>query len=117
MNLEHLFRPQDLGNLCLVNQQLKLEATEAFFTVCSFEVTILTSVESADFIGRFVNWGQPPPQLIPGVGPAVGFLYTLQDFRERVARAQLLSPSGRSLSWGNNSTMRMSVSAFGFVFV
>jgi hypothetical protein len=111
MNLENLNRPRDLGNLCLVNRQLKFEATEAFFTACSFEVTVLTSVECADFMFRVISWGQQAP---PGAPP---FLYTLEQFRARVRHAQMLSPVGRSLSWGMNSTTRMSVSAFGFMFV
>ena len=111
MNLEDLGRPRDLGSLCLVNQQLKAEATEAFFRVSSFEVEVLTSIEDAFVLHQYINWGQPPQVLAP---PPLPWM-TLQAFRARVARAQLLRPSRRSQSWGNNGVVRMSVFTLDFV--
>lgn len=101
MDLEDLLRPRDLGSLCLVNRQLKAEATEAFFTVSSFEVTILTAMQDIFLWYRQVNFGQHA-----SFGP---FLWTLQEYRRRVARAQPLLPSRASQSWGAASYTRMSV--------
>lgn len=102
MDLEDLRRPRDLGSLCLVNRQLKVEATEAFFTVSSFEVTILTAMQDIYLFYYGVNWGQHV-----SLGP---FLWTFQEYRRRVARAQPLLPSRASLSWGIASFFRLSVS-------
>lgn len=101
-NLENHLRPWDLGNLCLVNSQFKAEATEAYFTVGTFEVTILTAMQDVEVLHQMVDWGQPLP---PG-NPAV---YTLREWRQTVRRAQLLWPSRRSRSWGAASYFRMSV--------
>lgn len=98
MDLEDLLRPPDLGSLCLVSRQLKAEATEAFFRASSFEVTVLTAMQEAQFWRTRVNWGQPSPAL---------FLYTIQEFRRRIARAQPLLPSRRSPSWGMATYYRM----------
>lgn len=110
MELEDLSRPWELGCLCLVNQQLKVEATEAFFTVSSFEVTILTGIEDAFFVmHQQINWGQSPR--VMNQAPWM----TLQAYRRRVARAQLLRPSRRSLSWGDEGIARVLVLMFHFV--
>lgn len=103
MNLEDLLRPPDLGNLCLVNRQLKDEATEAFFRASQFEIRVPAAWANVYWMHKGMDWGQPPT-----VGP---FVFNLAEFRRRVARAQLLSPSRRSQSWGQNSIYRMSVSA------
>lgn len=102
MDLEDLLRPRDLASFCLVNQQLKAEATEAYFRVSLFDVTVLTSVHDVQFLRTSVNWGQPPTPNRP-------FLYTFQEFRRLVARAQPLSPSRASRSWGRASVLRVSV--------
>lgn len=104
MDLEDLLRPQDLGNLCLVNHQLKAEAEEAFFAVSSFEVTILTSIEDAWIVQENIDWGQQFT-----VQPAHPWNMTLQEYRYRVARAQRVWPSQRSVSWGRNAVIRVLV--------
>lgn len=103
MDLEGLLRPGDLASLCSAgNHQLKYEATEAFFTVGRFEITVLTSMEDATWMRLNINYGQPGAYYsIPH--------YTLQQFRARVRRAQLLVPSQASLSWGRSTYFRMSV--------
>lgn len=102
-NLENHLRPWDLGNLCLVNSQFKAEATEAYFTVGTFEITILTAMQDVDTLHDMVDWGQPQQ-------PEVQFIYTLREWRQAVRRAQLLWPSRRSRSRGAASYFRMSVS-------
>lgn len=98
MDLEDLLRPRDLGSLCLVSPQMKAEATEAFFRACSFEITVLTAMQEAQFWRTRVNWGQPSP---------APFLYTIHEFRRRIARAQPLLPSRESPSWGMATYFRM----------
>lgn len=110
MDLEDLLRPQDLGSLCLVNHQVKAEAEEAFFAVSSFEVTILTSVEDTWVLHQHINWGQTFS--VPSVYP---WAMSLEEFRHRVARAQLLWPSQRSSTWGRNAVIRTLVFISHFV--
>lgn len=100
-NLEDLLRPPDLGNLCLVNRQLKDEATEAFFRAGQFEIKVLASWFQTPAMHAVVNWGQQP---------TVPFMMTLQELRRRVARARLLYPSLRSNSWGFTTVFRVLVS-------
>lgn len=101
-NLEGLLRPRDLGSLCLVNRQMKVEATEAYFRVTPFEITVLTAMQDVLFLEGAVDWGQQQV-----AGP---YLYTLQEYRRLVARAQLLWPSRASPSWGMATYFRMLVS-------
>lgn len=108
MNLEDLRRPPDLGNLCLVNRQLKDEATEAFFRASQFEIKVLAAWDNVWALHVGVNWGQHPA--VAPINPS------LAEFRRRVARAQLLSPSRRSRSWGSNSVYRTLVSSPSFLF-
>lgn len=89
-NLEGLLRPRDLGSLCLVNRQMIVEATEAYFRVTPFEVTVLTAMQDVLFLEGAVDWGQQQV-----AGP---YLYTLQEYRRIVARAQPLWPSRASPS-------------------
>lgn len=104
VDLERLHRPWDLGNLCLVNRQMKVEATEAYFRVTPFEIKVLTAMQDVLFLQTAVNWGQPPPPL---GGP---YFFTLQEYRRHVRRAQPLWPSRASPSWGMSTYYRMSVS-------
>ncbi|KAL2277617.1 hypothetical protein FJTKL_15362 [Diaporthe vaccinii] len=102
-NLEDFLRPRDLGSLCLVNRQMKVEATEAYFRVTPFEITVLTAMQDVLFLEGAVDWGQQQV-----AGP---YLYTLQEYRRLVARAQLLWPSRASPSWGMATYFRMHRSA------
>lgn len=101
MDLEDLLRPRDLGSLCLVNRQLKVEATDAFFRVSSFEVTVLTAMQDIWMWYEDIDWGQQPP--LPR-------FWTLQEFRRHVARAQPLLASRASPSWGRAVFYRALVS-------
>jgi hypothetical protein len=114
MNLEGLYRPPLLGNLCLVSRQIYSEATEAFFSVCLFEVDIITAVECSDYIRHRVDWGQPPVHM----GNAIlQFRFTWAELLRNVARAQPLSVSGRNLSWGYSGFFRMLVFTSVVVFL
>lgn len=104
--IERHLRPDALSRLCLVNRMIKDEATEAYLRATPFQVTILSAFPDADFYHTWVNWGQgPPPVVWPG-----RYLHTINDFRRRVRQAQVLLPSARSLTYGDQSRIRMSVS-------
>lgn len=106
VQIERIVRPEALTRLCLVNHMLKDEATEAYLRAASFQVTILSAFPDFDFYHNWVNRGQgPPPAVIPG-----RFMHTIEDFRQRVGRADTLLPSARTLTWGDQSRIRMLVS-------
>lgn len=103
--LEGLRRPYQLTTLCLTNRMLRVEATEAYLRVTPFRVTIISAFPDFDWYLNSINWGQP----LPTVGPPPVFTHTLADFRRRVRNAQILRPSRRSVTWGAQSRIRMSV--------
>lgn len=106
VQVERHVRPSALARLCRVNRMLKDEATEAYLRATPFQVTILSAFPDFDFYHTWVNRGQgPPPAAPPGK-----YLYTMNNFRQRVADAQLLIPSLRSYTFGNQGRIRMSVS-------
>lgn len=111
MNVENLSRPPDLQMIFqLGNAALYDEAEEAFLSVCRFAVWVTTGIEQAYHLNRYVDHGQNPA--VPGLVPPAQRWGTMQQIRQRVARARVLSASLRSQSWGRNSYYRVSVFTF-----
>lgn len=103
--LEGLVQPYTLRCLRRMNRMLRFEALKAYLRVTPFRVTIVSAYPDFDWYHRSINYGQPAP----AGAPAPVYTHTLAAFRQMVRRAQILVPSRRSVSWGAQGRIRMSV--------